>query len=79
VGLSGIVLVVAIQLLALLLPIVAGLAGVISGALAGLASIVAWAGLGVPASYAVTDRIQAIRRARWPGLAAVVTLPSAHA
>jgi hypothetical protein len=79
VGLSGILLVVAIQVAALLVPIAAGLAGVISGGLAGLASIVAWAGLGVPASYTVIDRIQAIRRTRRSGLAAVVTLPSAHA
>ena len=78
-GLSGILLVIAIQLLALLIPVGAGLAGVISGGLAGLASIVAWAGLGVPASYAAIDRIQAVRHARRPGLAAVVTLPSAHA
>jgi len=78
-GLSGILLVIAIQLLALLIPVGAGLAGVISGGLAGLASIVAWAGLGVPASYAAIDRIQAIRRTRRSGLAAVVTLPGAHA
>ena len=78
-GLNGIVLVIAIQLLALLFPVAAGLAGLISGGLAGLASIVAWAGVGVPASYTVIDRIQAARRARRPGLATVVTLPSAHA
>jgi hypothetical protein len=79
VGLSSVLLVIAIQVVALLVPIAAGLAGLISGGLAGLASIVAWGGLGVPASYAVIDRIQAARRARRPGLAAVVTLPSAHA
>ena len=78
-GLGGILLVIAIQVVAFLVPVAAGLAGLISGGLAGLASIVAWAGLGVPASYAVIDRIQAVRRARRPGLAAVVTLPSAHA
>ena len=78
-GLSGIVLVVAIQVIALLVPVAAGLAGLISGGLAGLASLVAWAGVGVPASYAVIDRIQAVRQARRAGLAAVVTFPSAHA
>lgn len=79
-GLSGILLAIAIQLLALLVPVAAGLAGFISGGLAGLASIVAWAGLGIPASYAVIDKIQAVRGARRPGLAAaVVTLPSVHA
>ena len=78
-GLSGILLVIAIQVVALLVPVAAGLAGLISGGLAGLASIVAWAGVGVPASYAVIDRIQAVRRARRPGLAAIVTLPSANA
>ena len=59
-GLSGILLVIAIQVVALLVPVAAGLSGLISGGLAGLASIVAWAGVGVPASYVVIDRIQAV-------------------
>jgi hypothetical protein len=79
VGLDGILLVIAIQLAALLLPIAAGLAGWLSGGLAGLASIVAWAGLGIPASYTIIDKRQAARRARRTGLAAVATVPSAHA
>lgn len=78
-GLGGILLVIAIQLAALLLPIAAGLAGWLSGGLAGLVSIVAWAGFGIPASYAIIDKRQAARRARRTGLAAVATVPSAHA
>jgi hypothetical protein len=79
VGLGGILLVIAIQLAALLLPIAAGLAGWLSGGLAGLVSIVAWAGFCIPASYAIIDKRQAARRGRRTGLAAVATVPSAHA
>ena len=75
-GLDGILLVIVIQLAALMAPIAAGLAGWLSGGLAGLASIVAWAGLGVPASYAISDKIQAARQVRRTCLGAVATLPS---
>ena len=68
-GLSGIVLVIGIQLVALLAPIAVGLAGLVPGGVAGLASVLAWAGLGLPVSYAVVDRIQAASRARPAGLA----------
>jgi hypothetical protein len=70
VGLDGIFLVIGIQLVALLAPIAAGLAGFIPGGMAGLASILAWAGLGLPVSYGVIDRIQVPRRARRAGRAA---------
>jgi len=75
VGLDGTLLVIAIQLAALLAPLGAGLAGWLSGGLAGLASIVAWAGLGVPASYAISDKVQAARRVRRTCLTAVATVP----
>lgn len=78
-GLDGIFLVIAIQLAALLVPLAAGLAGWLSGGLAGLASILAWAGLGLPASYTLIDKMHAARRARRTCLAAVATVPSAHA
>ena len=69
-GLGSILLVTAIQLATLLAPIAAGLAGLSSGGVAGLASVLAWAGLGLPLSYGVIDRVQAGRRSRRAGLPA---------
>jgi hypothetical protein len=61
VSLGGICVIVIIQLLALLVPIACGLKGIMSGGIAGLTSILAWALIGVPASYAVIDLRQAMR------------------
>ena len=69
-GLDSILLVIAIQLVALLAPLAAGVAGLISGGMAGLVSILAWAGFGLPVSYGIIDRIQAAEKARRARLAA---------
>jgi len=70
VGLDSILLVIAIQLVALLAPLAAGIAGLIPGGVAGLVSILAWAGFGLPVSYGIIDRIQATEKARRARLAA---------
>lgn len=63
-SLGGILVVVVIQLLALLIPIACGLTGIMSGGVAGLTSILAWALVGVPASYAIVDLHRALSAAK---------------
>ena len=52
---GGLLTVIIIQLGTLLVPLAAGVAGLISGGMAGLASIGAWFLLGVPLSYSAAD------------------------
>ena len=52
---GGLLTVIIIQLGTLLVPLAAGVAGLISGGTAGLASIGAWFLLGVPLSYTAAD------------------------
>jgi hypothetical protein len=54
--------VVAIQLASLVVPLAAGIAGLVSGATAGLLSVTAWFVVGLPLSYAIVDS-RAARRA----------------
>ena len=62
---GGLLTVIIIQLGTLLVPLAAGVAGLISGGTAGLASIGAWFLLGVPLSYSAAD-IWSTRRVRKP-------------
>ena len=52
---GGLLTVIIIQLGTLLVPLAAGVAGLISGGTAGLASIGAWFLLGIPLSYSAAD------------------------
>ena len=54
--------VAAIQLATLLVPIAAGLAGLVSGATAGFASVIAWFVIGIPLSYGTVDARSALRQ-----------------
>ena len=60
VSLGGMLVVVCIQLATLVAPLAIGLTGAISGGVAGVTSILAWALIGVPASYAFVDLRNAI-------------------
>ncbi len=51
----------AIQLVVLLLPLAAGIIGLISGGLAGLLAVVGWFVIGVPVSYLAIDALAARR------------------
>lgn len=69
----------AIQLVVLLIPLVAGMVGLISGGIAGLTAVLGWFVLGIPLSYAAIDRLagRQARAQRRPQVAAPATLPSA--
>jgi hypothetical protein len=58
------VLAALIQLLALLAPLALGMMGLVHGGVACLISLVAWALIGVPASYAFIDFCHALRTMR---------------
>ena len=64
---GGLLLVTGIQLAIFLAPLVLARAGVIDGEIAGLAAISGWFGIGMPASYAIADKLRrrnALRIAR---------------
>ena len=62
---SGSVLpLLAVQIAAFLVPIAAGLSGLVSGAVAGFAAVTSWFAVGLPLSYVLADwrAARALRR-----------------